>query len=309
MEMEASKSSAVGRQETSDRNNLDQKSFSGSTGHYRRQKTFFNLEKNISGGERLLSAGLGGTLVGYGMSQILCAHGWISNVAGLTLLARGVTGYSALYDLLDVDTTVEGQSHQKGMFDPHPIQIQRSITVWKPIEEVYQINRDMDKMKTIIPFVNNVKSLSEHDYTMEFARAKDLSLAVDVHITEQQENQSISWSATPAGKLTLKGTTTFRRAPKGNATEMTAQITLTPMFGAIGATFYRVMNPINEQILNYILGRFKQYAETGEVATIKGQPTGRKSAMRDYLPKRVSELADKLRSQTTQLVGERRIAS
>jgi hypothetical protein len=63
------------------------------------------MKKNVGGIDRVVRVLVGVFLIGLGLGAIRGKGGLIVAVAGLVPLLTGVTGYCALYEPLNVDTT------------------------------------------------------------------------------------------------------------------------------------------------------------------------------------------------------------
>ena len=68
-------------------------------------------------------------------------------------------------------------------------------------------------------------------------------------------------------------------APGGRGTIVRVQLHYTPLGGELGATVAALFGESPQQQVREDLRRFKQYVEAGEVATIDGQPAGRRDAV------------------------------
>ena len=97
----------------------------------------------------------------------------------------------------------------------------------------------------------------------------------DAETTEEQENERLAWRSSPDADVQNEGEVRFRPAPGDRGTEITVSLTYHPPGGALGAAVAKLFGREPYQQIGEDLARFKQQQETGEIATIKGQPSGR----------------------------------
>lgn len=267
------------------------------------------LEQNVSSFARILSTGVGTIALVYGLRQMRSMKGLLSGIAGSMLVARGVSGHCFLYKALDVDTSPDGLAKGKGLLDPHPYELKRSLTIWRPRNEVYNKFRDFTYISKIIPNIRKVEKFSEHTYQLVYANEKGKSFPIDLEILNEQEMELVSWTLAPEGKKLLKAVIKFKDGPKESSTELHTELVLTPPAGAIGTAVMKIFGPFNQQILNSSLLKLKQFIETGEVATIRGQSSGKKASNLSEIPQRVVEFIENLRTKSERTKVEQQEAS
>jgi uncharacterized membrane protein len=85
----------------------------------------------------------------------------------------------------------------------------------------------------------------------------------------------ISWSSLPNADVDTFGTVRFEPAPAGRGTIVRVEMHYRPPAGKAGAWLAKVLGQSPEKQIAIDLIRFKQMAETGEIARTEGQPAGR----------------------------------
>jgi uncharacterized membrane protein len=96
----------------------------------------------------------------------------------------------------------------------------------------------------------------------------------DAEITEEIPNALIRWRSLPGADVANFGTVRFREAAGGRGTEVAVDLEYQPPAGSIGTATARILGEEPQRQVEEDLRRFKQLAETGEIATTAGQPSG-----------------------------------
>jgi len=97
----------------------------------------------------------------------------------------------------------------------------------------------------------------------------------DAEVIEERENELIAWKSLPGSMVESMGRVEFVDAPGGRGAIVHVSLRYNPPAGSLGAAFARLFGEEPNQQINEDLRHFKQFVETGEVATVQGQPTGR----------------------------------
>ena len=95
-------------------------------------------------------------------------------------------------------------------------------------------------------------------------------------IRKDVENEYISWQSVDNPELSVTETVRFRPAPAGQGTEVVLSVHFDyPPSETVGSLMKRWSSEDPALHVRKILLHCKQLLETGEVATIEGQPSGR----------------------------------
>ena len=97
----------------------------------------------------------------------------------------------------------------------------------------------------------------------------------DAEITEDRENEMLAWRALEGSDIQNAGSVAFKELAHDRGTELTVVLAYEPPLGKVGATLARLMGEEPVRQLQDDLRRFKQLMETGEIATVDGQTSGR----------------------------------
>ena len=234
---------------------------------------------NVGQVERLASEVGGGVLILAGLM-----HGGVKGLTiaalGGGLLYRGATGHCHLYDALGANTAA---GDEQGPFDSVParrgVKVEESITIGRSPEEVYRYWRDYTNLPK---FMENIASVSEigHDRTHWVMTAPlGLTLEWDSEIYNDKPGELIAWRSLEGAQVDTAGSVHFIAAPGGRGTEVRVSQKMNPPGGKASVALAKLFgqDPANQTRGN--LRRLKQILEAGEIATVKGQPSGYRSVV------------------------------
>ncbi|GAB3902881.1 SRPBCC family protein [Larkinella knui] len=228
---------------------------------------------NVGASERILSAAGGALLLSYGLRKASFGGLLLAAVGGY-LTYRGTSGYCPMNERLGRNTAQEDE-----IVDA--IEISKSLTINKPREEVFKYWRQLENLPRFMFHLKEIKQIDpkRSHWVAQLADnpfAKVLgSVEWDAQIIDEVENERIVWKSVEGARIDNAGEVRFIDAPGGRGTEVHATIQYRPPAGQLGGTIMKLFNPTFKQMVKQDLRRFKQLLETGEIATIKGQSSGR----------------------------------
>jgi uncharacterized membrane protein len=224
---------------------------------------------NIGRVERGLSLAAGLALLAYTVTRRPKAE--VGVPLGLNagyMIYRGATGHCVAYQMLGIDRSEEN-GHEG-------ILVERSVTVNRPKEELFQMWRDFENLPR---FMQHLESVHVDDTTgrSHWIAKGPLGRQVewDSEVIEERENELLVWKSLPGSTVESMGRVEFTDAPAGRGTIVHVSMHYNPPAGSLGAAFAKLFGEEPDQQVNEDLHHFKQIMETGEVATVQGQPTGR----------------------------------
>jgi uncharacterized membrane protein len=180
-------------------------------------------------------------------------------LAGGTLAYHGATGQSSIQEAVGMN---------------QGIKVEKTVTINKPVDELYRYWHDFERLPT---FMKHLKSVQVHDAKRSHWIANaplGTSVEWDAEIVTDQENQLIAWASVAGADIDNSGFVRFTPAPGGRGTEVKVVIEYNPPGGAVGAAIAKVFGEEPEQQVGDDIRRFKQLMEAGEIATTEGQPSG-----------------------------------
>jgi uncharacterized membrane protein len=195
---------------------------------------------------------------------------------GGCLLYRGVTGYCAVYDQLGIRTASRRRIGFKGFGDVHRgILVIKSVTVSKPIEEVYQFWRQFENLPKFMTHLESV-AVTDSRHSRWIARGPmGTTVEWEAEIFNEQPNELIAWRSLPGSEIDHAGSVRFRKAPGNRGTEVSVELNYEPPGGRVGAAIAWLFREEPRLQIGDDLARFQQVMEAGEIATVEGQAKGR----------------------------------
>lgn len=220
----------------------------------------------VSGPARWASI-LGGSAAVYWGVKRRSWFGYGVALAGGTLAARGVSGQVDLLEALGVKRA-GSLPYGQG------IKIRRSVTIDRPVEELYRFWRSLENLPT---FMKHLESVLVIDATHSHWVAKGPAgrrIEWDAEIVADRPGEIIGWRST-AGDVDHAGSVRFEPATSGRGTVVRVQLQYNPPLGRLAATVAKLFGEEPEQQIREDLSRLKGLLEAGEIATTEGQPSGR----------------------------------
>lgn len=204
---------------------------------------------------------------------------WASVIGGSALAIYGVTRKSlpgAALAAVGGLLVYHGATEKR---NPSRIRVERTLTVLKPVNEVYRFWRNFENLPRFMSHLESVKSTGDR-WSQWTARAP-LGAKVSWHaeITDERENQYIVWRSLPGSDVENTGSVQFREAPGDRGTEVTVALEYNPPAGRVGHALAHLFGESPTQQVREDLRHFKQLIETGEIPTTQGQSHGRRSAI------------------------------
>jgi uncharacterized membrane protein len=158
---------------------------------------------------------------------------------------------------------------------PAGIRVERSVTVCRPVEEVYRYWRDLENLPRFLRHLESVRVLDDRRSHWRARGPAGTSIEWDAEIVDEQPNARIAWRSLDGATVQNTGAVRFTSAPGGRGTEIHVDFAYDPPAGAVGAAVAKLFGEEPGQQIADDLRRLKQILETGEVVTAKG-PSARK---------------------------------
>lgn len=218
----------------------------------------------ISSQARLLSVAAGSLLVLAGLRREETV-GLVTALAGGALIARGATGYCPVTARLGsgpVEQQVAEAFQWKGAAT-----VSRSVTIRKPIEEVYRAWKDIESYPRFMENIESVKDLGNRRSHWVAKAPLGRTVEWNSEITQDEPNAHISWKSIEGSDYNTSGTVTFKAAPGDRGTEVTLMLAYEPPAGQIGRAVASLFGMTPTQQARQDLISFKQMIEAGEIAT------------------------------------------
>ncbi|MBP8001070.1 MAG: DUF2892 domain-containing protein [Chloroflexi bacterium] len=225
-----------------------------------------HLPLNVGLSERWLSGIAGFGLTAYGISRA-SLKGLILAVGGGYLMYRGISGYCPAYAAANLNTFTGST--------PGEIKVKATITINKPVSEVYTYWRHLENLPTFMKHLTAVTVKDDKHSHWSIKAAAGLMLEWDAEIIAEQENQLLAWRSLPGATITNMGLIYFKEAPGGRGTEVKIHISYNLPGGIVGELVTPLLNKVASKQIKDDLRYFKQLLETGEAVSVDGQSSGR----------------------------------
>lgn len=236
--------------------------------------------------ERLLSTIGGSALVGYGLAR-RSVPGLILALAGGALIQHGVSGRRGAArspddraaprsPLLHAGARV---GRLFGALAPAATRVARTVTVARPADELYRFWRNFENLPRFMEHLTDVEVIDGSRSRWTARAPGGGSVSWRAAIIEDRENELIAWRSREPADIENAGSVRFVPAPGGRGTEVHVTIDSKAPGGALGRAIAKVFGEEPDQQLRDDLRHFKQLMEAGEIPTIEGQPSGRRSAV------------------------------
>lgn len=144
----------------------------------------------------------------------------------------------------------------------------RSVLINRPREELFNFWRDFQNLPR---FMENVASIRPGNgprqmiWTIRAPAGQQVEL--ETVETDVVEGEAIGWRSTEGSDIETTGHVSFRDAPAGRGTIVTADIAYKPPAGDAGRAIAKLLGAEPNIQARHELKRFKMLMETGEVAT------------------------------------------
>ncbi len=188
------------------------------------------------------------------------------------LLYRGVTGHSYLYQALGVSTAGQGAQSQ----DDAP-EVERSITIEKPLGELYRFWRDPQNLSQIMGSFADVTPAGDNRMHWRLHGPLGQNMEWDTQIVEDRASELLSLKSVDGAQLPNEITMRFRPAPADWGTVATLNFRFEPPAGALGNSAAKLLGAVPRVLAEKALRRFKSLVETGEIPTLERNPSARGS--------------------------------
>ncbi|WP_436908466.1 SRPBCC family protein [Halosimplex marinum] len=218
-------------------------------------------------------AGAGLVLYGLGRRSLrgaaaAVAGGWLLTRALRGDRERGGTGGSGNW------SAPRERGREPEGAPPESLDVQRSITVERPAEELYERWRDPETHERVWAHFAEVREVGEDRQHWAVSGPRGVSLEWDAEVVAADPGEFLRWKSLPGARVPNEGSVRFRS--RGEAeTEVTLHVRFDPPGGRVGSALAERADLVPDAAAGTALRRFKSLVETGEMPTLERNPSAR----------------------------------
>lgn len=152
------------------------------------------------------------------------------------------------------------------------LQLERTVTINRPRDEVYECWRDFDNLPRLFEPIEDVTFVSPGRTHWTLRGPGGESLQWDAEIIADRPGDLLAWRSLEGADLSNEGRVEFRDAPAGRGTELRVVVAYEPPGGLRGTAVAAAMGDDLLSHLRELLQRFKQVAETRQCEPVRADP-------------------------------------
>lgn len=206
-----------------------------------------------------------------------------TSFGGVGWALAGVAGVAALAVLGAERLGQPGRGRARGTHAAHgwseEREVEYSITIERPAEELYQAWRAPETLPRILAFLAEIRPTGKGRSEWRADGPLGQSHAWVMQISDERPGELIRASADGAGALVSEYEVRFRAAPGGRGTVATLRVRFDPPGGMLGDVAAHVFNGVvPKELASKALRFFKSLVLTGEIPTTDRQPAARRDS-------------------------------
>ena len=141
----------------------------------------------------------------------------------------------------------------------------RSITINRPVAEVYAFWRNFENLPQFMRHLESVTVTGDRRSHWVARAPGGKTVEWDAETLEDRENERISWRSLPGADVHNAGSVEFMPAPGDRGTEVRVTLEYDPPFGKLGSKLAMLVREEPGQQVKDDLRHLKQVLETGEI--------------------------------------------
>ena len=143
--------------------------------------------------------------------------------------------------------------------------VTKSITIGRPASELYGYWRRLENLPSFMRHLESVHELDGRRSHWVATAPLGMKVEWDAEITDEVQDERISWRSVEGSSVNHAGTVRFVPAPGDRGTEVHVELTYQPPAGPIGVAVAKLAGEEPSQQISEDLRRLKQVMETGTV--------------------------------------------
>ena len=233
-----------------------------------------DTEINVGRTERLISGIAGAVLMAVSLRRKRLRP-ILFPVAG-GLLSRAVTGRCAVKRaLIGSRPLSDRRSRVASVARGQGIKVERSITINRPVLEVYRFWRNFENLPRFMDHLEAVRVIDETRSHWIAKGPAGTKVEWDAVIHNEIEDELIAWRSLPGSEVNNAGSVHFEPTADGRGTEVRVILSYDPPAGKLGAAVAKLLGEEPSRQVEEDLRRLKQVMDAGEAANGSRRPAGR----------------------------------
>lgn len=151
----------------------------------------------------------------------------------------------------------------------------QSITINSPRSEVFAYWRDLENLPSFMTDLTSVEILTTTRSKWVVTLKSGQSVEWEAEITAERHGEMMLWSSIEGSQVETSGAIYFSDASAGRGTVVELEMSYRVPGGKLGELMTKLSGEDPKSLARTNLRRLKAILETGEIATIQGQPSGR----------------------------------
>lgn len=229
---------------------------------------------NVGETERMVSQVGGGALIVLGLARGGLKGLLMAGIGG-ALVYRGTTGHCKAYEAMGVNTSGSSGAELGGVEAGRGVRVEEAIIIDRVAEDIYLHWRDHSNLSG---FMSEIVEVSSSDGIRSHWVAEGplkVKLEWDAEIIDDEPGRLIGWQSLPGSQVATSGSVRFSPAAGGRGTEVRVNQKFDPPGGKVGVGAAKLLGYDPSAVTRENLRRLKQLMEAGEIATVRGQSSGR----------------------------------
>jgi uncharacterized membrane protein len=234
-----------------------------------------SAETNVAHAERWLSVVAGSALAGYGLKR-RTVPGFLVSAVGALLVWRGATGHCPVYAAAGFSTADADDGRRVSVPYGRGIQVEKTVTINASPEALYSFWRNFENLPRFMENLESVEVIDSKRSRWVADGPAGIDAEWEAEVINEVPNELIGWRSVEGSRVDNAGSVHFTPAAGGRGTEVKVVLRYDPPGGKVGAVISRMLGEDPDWQVQEDLRRLKMLIETGEIATIEDQPSGRK---------------------------------
>ncbi len=215
---------------------------------------------------------IGGSLAVYGIRR-RSLGGIATAVAGGWLAYRGVRTVRAERRAVERGGGGSGESTDSS----DGAVVEETITVGLPPEECTEYWVEAGHLGRLLGEFGDVRPAGEDHLRWTAEGPLGRRLEWEARLAEERPGERVRWESLEGAPIRNEWTVTFEPAPGDRGTTVSLRIRFDPPAGPVGDRLLNALGIVPETLAATVLDRFKSLAETGEIPTLRANPSARGS--------------------------------